>query len=81
MIKFLKKIWQRCKDAFGGNSSVEPIEHHYNENKYFHRTNGPAILWTDGDYLWCINGRRHRYYGPALKWASSYWYINGARIK
>ena len=35
---------------------------------YFHRLNGPAIIYTDGDMDWYIHGQRHRDDGPAIDW-------------
>ena len=32
-----------------------------------HRTNGPAIEWTDGHKEWWLNGKRHRTNGPAIE--------------
>ena len=40
-------------------------------NGKFHREDGPAIEWSNGDKEWYLNGRRHREDGPAhriLKW-------------
>jgi len=31
-----------------------------------HRENGPAITYSDGLAVWCINGKRHRTNGPAV---------------
>ncbi|HNC55211.1 MAG TPA: hypothetical protein PLP33_07195 [Leptospiraceae bacterium] len=33
---------------------------------YYHRVNGPAIIWKDGTKEWWINGKRHRTNGPAI---------------
>jgi len=55
----------------------------YNSKKEFHREDGPAIEWINGDKEWCQNDVLHREDGPADEWASGYkaWYINGKRIK
>lgn len=47
----------------------------------WHRINGPAMEWSNGDYVWCDNGAWHRYYGVSMRWNgyNSYW-INGKQI-
>ncbi|AFU69171.1 hypothetical protein P700755_002397 [Psychroflexus torquis ATCC 700755] len=45
----------------------------------FHREDGPAVEYANGDKYWFINDVRHREDGPAIenfngvKW----WYLNG----
>jgi hypothetical protein len=48
-------------------------------NGKLHRTDGPAVEWSDGTKYWYINGKRHRTDGPAMENANGnkYWYING----
>ena len=38
-------------------------------------------VYTNGDKLWFLNGKRHREDGPAAEWASGdkYWFLNGKR--
>jgi hypothetical protein len=50
-----------------------------NDNGDFHREDGPAIEWTNGDKEWYIDGKRHREDGPAIEYVngSQDWYING----
>jgi hypothetical protein len=45
----------------------------------FHREDGPAIEYADGDKAWFLNGKYHREDGPALEWATGYkeWHLNG----
>ena len=31
-----------------------------------HRTDGPAVIWENGDLEWYVNGLRHREDGPAI---------------
>jgi len=48
----------------------------------FHRKDGPAIIWSDGDEEWFVNGKRHRLDGPAIDWKNlpkEYW-INGKKL-
>ena len=51
----------------------------YNELGQLHRTDGPAVIWSDGTQFWCINGKLHRTDGPAIIYSTSWmeWYING----
>jgi hypothetical protein len=28
----------------------------YDADGHVHRLDGPAIIWTDGDVYWCLNG-------------------------
>ena len=50
--------------------------------KVFHRENGPAIEYADGDKRWYQNGDLHRTDGPAIEWANGgkAWYINGEEL-
>jgi hypothetical protein len=43
-----------------------------------HRPNGPAKMWGEGTWYWCLYGVRHRYYGPA-SWMGD-WSVKGFRI-
>jgi hypothetical protein len=54
----------------------------FNENSAFHREDGPAVEYIDGDQEWYINGKLHREDGPAVVWANGYkvWYYNGKNI-
>ena len=49
------------------------------EQTIYHREDGPAIEYADGDKSWYINGKLHREDGPAIENASGtkLWYING----
>ena len=38
------------------------------------------LKWSDGDMFWYLDGRLHRYYGPATRWSVK-WYIHGELIK
>lgn len=48
-------------------------------NGKLHRTDGPAIIYVDGEQAWYINGKRHRTDGPAVVGAlgQQYWFMNG----
>ena len=55
---------------------------YYNSNGEFHRIDGPAVEWTNGNKLWCQNGLKHRTDGPAIELTdgTKEWYINGVRL-
>jgi hypothetical protein len=46
-----------------------------------HRTDGPAIEWSNGSKKWYINGKRHRLDGPAIEYAdgSKEWWVDENR--
>ena len=49
-----------------------------NSRNYYHRTDGPAIEWSDGDKEWWLNGMLHRLNGPAVDRPNrQLWYMNG----
>ncbi len=50
-----------------------------NEKGQYHRTDGPAVEWTDGSKEWYLYGELHRTDGPAREFASGYksWHLNG----
>lgn len=47
----------------------------------YHRIDGPAVVYDNGDKSWWVNGWRHRDDGPAIEWSDriEYW-INGKHI-
>ena len=47
--------------------------------KILHRSDGPAVEWSNGSKEWWIDNKRHREDGPAIESAggSKSWYING----
>jgi hypothetical protein len=47
------------KDKYG--------KYYINDNNKFHRTDGPAIEYVNGDKEWYINGMCHREDGPAVE--------------
>lgn len=48
-------------------------------NNYFHREDGPALIYPDGQKEWRLNGKRHRDDGPAVIYENGYhtWWLNG----
>jgi hypothetical protein len=49
----------------------------YYKNGLLHRTNGPAVEYSDGAKHWYLNGERHRENGPAVESTNGekYWYF------
>lgn len=45
----------------------------------FHRTDGPAVEWKNGDREWYVDGNLHRLDGPAVEHigTGNCWYVNG----
>jgi len=51
------------------------------QNGKYHRLDGPAVEYVDGEKQWWQNGEIHRLDGPAIEYAngSKLWYQNGER--
>lgn len=52
----------------------------YRENGHYHREDGPAVIFKNGDKIWMFNGKPHRIDGPAIIYdIDGYrcWYLNG----
>ncbi len=54
---------------------------YYYEDK-LHRTDGPAVEWSNGDKEWWFNNKKHRLYGPAVECNNGnngykMWYLHG----
>jgi len=49
----------------------------------FHRKDGPAIEYSNGNKYWYINGKLHIENGPTCKCNNGYkaWYINDVEYK
>ena len=50
----------------------------YNEFGSYHREDGPAVIWKNGNTQWYFNGKCHREDGPAIELVggTKKWYIN-----
>jgi len=58
----------------------------YGDKRYYkdkamtmlHRTDGPAIEYTNGHKVWYVDNKLHRTDGPAIIWTSGYkeWYVD-----
>jgi hypothetical protein len=45
----------------------------------WHREDGPAIEWKNGDKFWYLNDKLHRTDGPAVvrsNWRNNTWWLN-----
>jgi hypothetical protein len=49
------------------------------EMTIWHREDGAAIEWNNGNKEWWLNGKTHREDGPAIEYLNGdkYWYRNG----
>ena len=52
---------------------------YYNSEGQYHREDGPAVEFANGDKFWHINNKLHRDDGPALELINGgkSWWING----
>ena len=55
---------------------------YYNKAGLLHRTDGPAIEFSDNSKYWYQNGHLHRENGPAIEYADGdkWWFIDGVRL-
>jgi hypothetical protein len=53
-----------------------------NEKGEYHRTDGPAIEWSDGSKEWWVDGKRHRTDGPAVVCCNGHkeWWVGDIRL-
>ena len=51
-------------------------------NGKLHRTDGPAIEYTNGTKAWFFNGKLHRIDGPAIDNVNGHkqWFLNGNEV-
>jgi len=49
-----------------------------NSKGQYHRLDGPACEWVNGDKVWWVNDKIHRLDGPAIVYSNGYneWWIN-----
>jgi hypothetical protein len=54
----------------------------YYLNDLYHREDGPAIEWGDGNKEWYCHGELHRTDGPAIEWrdGDKCWYYHGEKV-
>jgi hypothetical protein len=52
-----------------------------NEDGRLHCLDSPAIEWSTGLKMWCVNGKLHRFNGPAIE-RHEYreWYVDGKKL-
>ena len=53
-----------------------------NEKGEWHREDGPAFEYANGNKFWRINGKLHREDGPAAEYpnGNKYWYLNNVEL-
>ncbi len=51
----------------------------YTKNGKFHREDGPAIEYYNGDKCWYRNGEIHREDGPSIEFSNGrkFWFVGG----
>jgi hypothetical protein len=60
---------------------INGVIYWYNMYGECDRPDGPAVIYSNGDKKWFINGKRHRADGPAIELfnGDKYWFYNGVR--
>ena len=55
---------------------------YYNDLNQYHREDGPAVEYADGNKRWYRNDQLHRDDGPAVEYASGgkSWHLNGQNL-
>ncbi len=82
---------EKVRGKVGGPAIIVHIttrKYHYVHHGVTHRTNGPAVIHTDGSYEWFLNGKIHRDQRdsknkllPALKLGiAEYYYMKGIQV-
>ena len=84
------QVWTTCGSQTFSQQEWLNVIGEYRRGKYnrlkgiFHRTDGPAILYSNGSYEWRRNGIRHRVDGPACMFGGALefkeWWLNGKYI-
>lgn len=65
---------------------VETDEHgtvsFFNNAGAVHRTDGPAVIYSDGTETWCQHGKLHRLDGPAVIRPNGvcHWFLFGSQV-
>ena len=74
----MKKILNLLISLFGSKRVFDNKIEYRNILGQLHRTDGPAVEYSDGDKFWYINGKRHREDGPVVEWnnGDKEWYLN-----
>ncbi len=79
MTKYKKFDWHNDTHDLPDGSYIDSMgDVLYIKNGKFHREDGPAIEWADGNRTWYKNGELHREDGPAIEYTSGdkFWYKN-----
>ena len=54
-----------AKRRYDRSSTVRWID----DEGFYHREDGPAVVWDDGEQYWARRGRSHFAYGPSILYA------------
>jgi len=62
---------------------MNEIKRYINSRGQYHRDDGPAIEWPNGNKFWWKKGKRHREDGPAEEWLDEekYWWLLDLELK
>jgi hypothetical protein len=78
------KIFKKYIKSLPDNGYVlfsNRITRYYDSTDQFHRVDGPAVTYKNGDRNWYLHGEKHRVDGPAVEYVNGgkEWYLNGER--
>lgn len=63
-----------------GSSKFRRKVYYIEKTDLYHREDGPAVEWENGDKEWYINGILNNYNGPAvIRKDVKVWYVNGVK--
>ncbi len=61
------KEWEEIPKNYTGIAQTENGTIYYLKNRRYHRRDGPAIEFPDGEKWWLQEGKYHRLDGPAIE--------------
>lgn len=89
MSRNIKKDYDpRCQMTFWYDADMCDILDHNGEPRptwiydlYFHREDGPAVIYDVGSKWWYVDGKQHRLDGPAVEFVTGEleWWVNGVQ--
>jgi hypothetical protein len=61
---------------------VSGVQVWVNRERKRHRSDGPAVVYTNGTTEWWVSGKLHRTDGPAIEYRTGgcIWYVQGRRF-
>ncbi len=80
-VKHIKAEWYGCIYKLNGSYINRSGSVCYVKSGKFHREDGPAVKWNNGDEEWHKDGKLHREDGPAIEMTdgTKEWWIDGKR--